>query len=249
MTIAASATTVVNRGTIAGDIGLTATAAEGLIYDGLGGRLTGRIFGSAQGDRYRIDDAANRIVEAAAGGADTVETAAVAFALPDNVETLVLIGAARSGVGNAGANRLVATPHGAVLRGLAGDDTVEGGEGDDLIAGGAGDDTAAGGEGDDRRAGEEGNDSLDGGAGNDALDGGADADAITGGAGEDSALGGEGRDLTRGERGNDTVNGAAGDDALWGGAGDDLAYGRAGDDAVEGGAGNDRATAGMAMKC
>jgi Ca2+-binding RTX toxin-like protein len=73
-----------------------------------------------------------------------------------------------------------------VGRGLAGDDTIHGGNGDDVLRGGtAGDDTIFG---------EAGADALYGNAGDDVLVGGDGSDSLRGGLGKDTLTGGAGRD-------------------------------------------------------
>ncbi len=114
-------------------------------------------------------------------------------------------------------------PVGPVDNGVAGDDSIFGGEGDDVIYGEAGSDTLLGDDG---------------------------HDTIFGGAGDDSAEGGAGDDLVDDEfgasdgQGNDTFSGGAGNDTLWGGDDDDLLFGDDGDDFLGGEVGNDTLTGG-----
>jgi Ca2+-binding RTX toxin-like protein len=141
--------------------------------------------------------------EAPNEGNDTVESA-VNYALPANVETLLLSGTgAIDGtgnelsnlvVGNGAANSLSGGAGDDTLEGDAGPDTLDGGEGNDFLAGGAGNDLLVSGEGNDILVGNAGDDTLDGQAGNDTINGGADNDFITGGAGDDSLVGGLGVD-------------------------------------------------------
>ena len=130
------------------------------------------------------------------------------------------------------------------IKGLAGDDTLNGGSGNDILNGGAGADTLNGGAGSDTAsyadsstgviidlahndgttaqtsAGEASGDKLNsieniiGSSGNDRLTGNAQANSLNGGAG------------------TDTLKGAGGDDVLYGGAGADSLDGGAGDDTV-----------------
>ncbi len=64
-------------------------------------------------------------------------------------------------------------------KGVAGDDTLDGGHDADILYGGSGADV------------------LDGGKGDDSLDGGSGADTLTGGAGDDRLWGGSGADVFR----------------------------------------------------
>ncbi len=75
----------------------------------------------ASHDLYKISNALDRIAESANGGIDTV-LSSVSFTLPDQVENLVLTGTALNGIGNAGQN---------ILRGTAGNNTLDGREGVD----------------------------------------------------------------------------------------------------------------------
>ena len=81
-----------------------------------------------------------------------------------------------------------------VLRGLNGNDTIDGKGGADSLVGGLG------------------NDTLRGGSGNDRLDGGAGNDRIYGDAGRDVLTGGDGRDFLSGGLDSDTLSGGNGAD-------------------------------------
>jgi Ca2+-binding RTX toxin-like protein len=132
---------------------------------------------------------------------------------------------------------------GEILFGLAGDDTITGGQGDDRISGGSGRDTISGGGGNDDIADLSGGATISGGSGNDRIFGGlgpitADGetgdDLIVGGSGSDTLSGGSGRDVILGEApgvpffGNDRIDGGPGDDLLAGGGGADVFVFRAG---------------------
>ncbi|WP_022703341.1 calcium-binding protein [Pseudorhodobacter ferrugineus] len=112
-----------------------------------------------------------------------------------------------------------------VVRGVAADDTLDGGDGSDLLFGYRGDDTLSGGAGDDL---------LDGGLGDDQIFGGAGEDVLVGAAGDDSLQGGRGDDALAGGAGDDTLDGGDGDDVLNGSTGSDVMYGGAGDDVIDG---------------
>jgi Ca2+-binding RTX toxin-like protein len=83
---------------------------------------------------------------------------------------------------------------GTVLKGLASNDFMRGGEGVDKLLGQVGDDLLNGGGGGDLLRGLVGNDVLAGLLGNDVLDGGNGNDTIIGGKGIDELLGGAGND-------------------------------------------------------
>ena len=93
------------------------------------------MIGLGGNDTYIVDDAGDTIVEAAAAGTDTVQTALSAFSLAasDNVERLTYTGSGSFvGTGNSLAN---------TITGGSGDDVLDGGAGNDTLVGGAGNDT------------------------------------------------------------------------------------------------------------
>ncbi|WDM86109.1 heme peroxidase [Pseudomonas asiatica] len=187
-----------------------------------GGAGIDRLVGGLGDDTYVVDNAGDVVVEATAGGTDTVRATAASYTLGANVENLTYIGAGNfTGTGNGLAN---------IITGAAGNDTLNGDGGNDQLLGGLGSDTLNGGAG---------NDTLDGGAGNDSLFGDAGNDNLQGGAGDDNLDGGNGVDVLQGGDGNDTLFGDVGNDTLQGGAGNDFLNGAAGNDTVVGGAGND----------
>ena len=124
------------------------------------------LIGGLGNDRFVIDNAGDRVSEAALGGTDTVLTANAALNLGaidpvtlaaryGNVENLTYTGSGNfSGVGNALANVLTGGSGNDVLNGAAGNDTLVGGDGNDLLNGGAGNDILGGGTGDDRAIGD-----------------------------------------------------------------------------------------------
>ncbi|MBR0670150.1 calcium-binding protein [Neoroseomonas soli] len=127
----------------------------------VGGAGADTMDGGAGDDLFVVDSALDRVVEAAGGGNDRIQSA-VTYSLPANVEALILTGAAAiNGTGNGSANSLFGNAGANVLSGLAGDD---------LLAGGAGNDTLFGGIGADVLNGAVGADSMVGGAGNDIYD-------------------------------------------------------------------------------
>ncbi|WP_108259828.1 calcium-binding protein [Mangrovicoccus ximenensis] len=156
-----------------------------------------------------------------------------------------------------------------MLRGLAGDDLIDGRMGKDtvlydrdaefggtggvfvdLLAGTATDgfgdtDTlvnilnVVGGDADDTIYGDTGFNELTGNVGSDRIYGNDGWDTIDGGNGHDRLFGGKGRDLIFGGNGHDKLRGSLGFDTLDGGNGHDTLIGAKGDDLMTGGAGND----------
>jgi len=162
-------------------------------------------------DTYIVDDAADSIVEAAAGGTDTV-VASVDFTLGNQVENLTLTGLARKATGNGLDNELTGTVGEDVLDGKAGADTMAGGSGNDTyyvdnlldviveeVGGGTDtvvssfDYTLSPGEIENLilagsahlGTGNASSNTLTGGSGNDTLDGGGGGDTLIGGGGDD----------------------------------------------------------------
>ncbi|HEX2399438.1 MAG TPA: calcium-binding protein, partial [Mycobacterium sp.] len=124
---------------------LIGTAASNGTGNGLNNTLTGndasnvlngkagadKMYGRAGNDTYSVDHAGDTVVEPAGAGIDTVRSL-LTYALPKNVENLVLIGAAAiNGTGNSLANRLTGNDAGNVLNGGPGNDTLIGGAGPD----------------------------------------------------------------------------------------------------------------------
>ena len=128
--------------------------ADILRGNGNGDRLDGGLAadtmeGGAGNDVYTVDNASDRVVEAASGDTDLVNSSAT-FALGANVEKLTLTGTGNiNGTGNALNN---------VINGNAGKNALTGGAGNDQLTGGGGIDTMNG---------SAGTDIMNGGAGND----------------------------------------------------------------------------------
>jgi serralysin len=132
---------------------LTGSAATG-IGNGLDNAITGnelanlldggtgndRLAGGAGDDRYIVDAAGDQVVELAGEGIDSVRSS-VSYALTDNVENLVLTGAAQTGTGNGLNNIIIGNALANALLGGAGDDRLAGGDERDFLTGGAGSDT------------------------------------------------------------------------------------------------------------
>ena len=213
-----------------------------------GGAGTDSMAGGTGNDTYVVDVATDVVIELAAAGTDTVETA-LAYTLAANFENLTLTGsAAVAGTGNTVAN---------VLSGNAGNNTLSGLDGDDTLNGGAGNDVLNGGTG---------NDSMTGGLGNDtyyidaagdvaveAASGGADTirtiftttlaanfeNLVLTGSADLNGTGNSVANRISGNGGANSLSGLVGDDTLSGGAGADTLDGGAGNDSMVGGAGND----------
>ncbi len=193
-----------------------------------GGAGADAMAGGAGDDLYRVDAAGDGVTELAGEGSDTV-IAAADHVLADEVETLVLTGAARRGTGNALANAITGTAGNDVLDGAGGADTLDGGLGNDryivdsaldLVLDAGGSDTveaasdyalgtgvetlrmtAAGHLGTGNGLGN----TMLGSAGADTLDGGAGNDTIDGGGDADRMVGGSGDDLFRVNNPGDVV--------------------------------------------
>lgn len=104
--------------------------------DGGAGRDT--LNGGEGDDLYRVDSGADRIVELADNGIETVEST-VSFSLnrvmTAYVENLILLGSRDlNGGGNAGDNMISGNLADNTLRGFAGSDTIDGGAGFDTVA-------------------------------------------------------------------------------------------------------------------
>ncbi|PTL56629.1 hypothetical protein [Paraconexibacter algicola] len=114
-----------------------------------------------------------------------------------------------------------APPAATVVRGTAGDDTLNGTPGPDTMLGADGFDRLFGLEGDDYVDGENGNDELHGGPGDDRMHGRNDDDVIFGEDGDDYITGDRGADAIDGGPGNDSIFGNLDPDTIQGGDGDD----------------------------
>jgi Ca2+-binding RTX toxin-like protein len=240
-----------------------------------GGAGADTMLGGVGNDTYRVDDAADRTLDKADGGVDTV-VSSVDWVLDARIENLVLDGdvdALLHGTGTSQDNVLSASLGRVSLDGLEGNDTLVGAFHDspeiaDTLVGGAGDDSIQGGDGSvhaDLLYGGLGNDtlrshggSLYGEDGDDLLIGGAVhgpknvGDSLDGGAGQDTLQGGSYCD---GGDGNDLIDTGQGLFAI-GGLGDDTITGSGGGSngyQVDAGDGDDviaaAGTTGLKLSC
>ncbi|MDE1151955.1 MAG: calcium-binding protein [Micavibrio sp.] len=95
-----------------------------------GGLGNDTMTGGAGGDNYYVDAIGDKVIEAAAGGTDTVNST-INYTLGTNVENLNLLGTALVGTGNSTINTLTGNELGNTLDGKAGADNMIGGDGDD----------------------------------------------------------------------------------------------------------------------
>ena len=207
-----------------GDDTLVGNAGNDQLEGGTGLDL---LRGGEGNDAYLINEL-DTIEEYSGQGIDTVRSS-ISFTLQQNLENLLLLGAAQSGMGNAESNSITGTSADNTLSGGDGADTLTGGAGNDLLRGGAGTDLLRGGAGDDyyvldaedtiEEYGAEGVDTISV-ASSYVLPFNVENLTLTGA----QALQGTGNALANGITGN------AGDNILWG---------RAGNDTLSGGLGND----------
>ncbi len=205
------------------------------------------LLGTAGDDIFLVDNAGDRITEAANAGFDRVETTLDSYTLAGNVEALIRRGAADfMGNGNALANVMIGGAGSDALNGLGGNDDIAGNSGDDMLSGGNGEDLLSGQSGSDVLLGGWQSDTLSGGTGADRLVG--DQEWLSSQGANDRLDGGDDADLLIGDATNIYGSGKGGSDRLTGGAGDDILIGdgdvmtdgaRGGADTLEGGDGND----------
>ncbi len=206
-----------------------------------GGTGADQMAGGDGDDMYVVDDAGDAVSELDGSGSDTVRSS-VSFALPEDVETLELVGvadvdatgtdAANVLIGNAGNNQLTGMAGDDVLQGGAGNDVLAGGEGSDVLDGGAGADQMIGGSGDDlyyvgesddvivEQAGE-GLDVVYSTANAYVLSSGLEQIRLVEGSGAMDATGSDDGNVLTGNSNDNVLDGAGGADTLVGGAGDD----------------------------
>jgi beta-glucanase (GH16 family) len=106
-----------------------------------GGKGADRMAGGTYDDVYVVDDAGDVVIEKSHQGIDTVQSYAVTYSLPENVENLLLKGSShQTAKGNALSNALFASAAGSTLDGGSGDDALFAGKGADILIGGIGQD-------------------------------------------------------------------------------------------------------------
>ncbi len=99
------------------------------------------LLGGTGDDTYVVSSKGDKVIELVNSGIDTVWSS-VSFALPVDVENLVLAGglSAPNGVGNALNNLITGNAVGNLLKGNEGNDTLDGATGSDALYGGVGND-------------------------------------------------------------------------------------------------------------
>jgi Ca2+-binding RTX toxin-like protein len=186
-----------------------------------GGAGTDTLIGGAGHDTYIVAQAGDTTTELAGEGTDTV-LASLSWVLADQVENLVLTGAALAGTGNALDNRITGNAAANQLDGDAGADTLTGGASNDTyVVDNLGDVVV--------EAADEGTDTVLASV-TTTLSADVEHLQLTGA----SAINGIGNALDNTLTGNaaaNTLQGGAGNDSLDGGAGADVLVGGSGDDA------------------
>jgi len=128
------------KGGTAGNDTLTGDSSNNSI-DGMAG--ADRMLGGTGDDRYKVENAADTVVENSGAGTDTVVSYASSTTLAANVENLELdANYAQTGIGNGSRNRISGTEAKEIFKGLGGDDWLTGGGGNDtfVLGKGGGDD-------------------------------------------------------------------------------------------------------------
>ena len=115
---------------------LTGNNAANTLDGGAGADV---MLGGKGNDVYMVDSQADTVIENVADGADTVQSS-VNYTLADNLENLILTGAAEAGMGNSLNNKISGNAASNKLFGGAGNDEMDGGAGADIMIGGLGND-------------------------------------------------------------------------------------------------------------
>lgn len=263
-TLSSGDVTIINTGTITGEIFLDDTAADSITN---GGSITGMI--RTEGGNDTLSNTGTITGDVLTGaGDDVLENAGR------------IIGDVWTGTGNDRVDLRGGTVTGLVNTGTGNDTVIVddetvilseflGGGTDEVMSyarsfvlaagyerlvlagtaieghGNAGANTLVGNGMDNLLRGAAGADTILGGAGRDDLRGGWAADSLSGGADEDTLWGGDGNDTLSGNEDDDLLYGQAGNDALAGESGDDRLFAGAGNDTLTGGAGLDTMTGGL----
>ncbi|MDF3022813.1 MAG: hypothetical protein K0R10_174 [Alphaproteobacteria bacterium] len=103
-----------------------------------GGGSIDKLIGGLGDDTYYVENTRDTVSEGVNGGNDTVYSSAGSFTLSANIETLILTGAAVTGIGNAGHNLITGAAAQNTLSGMTGNDTLDGGAAADTLTGGTG---------------------------------------------------------------------------------------------------------------
>jgi Ca2+-binding RTX toxin-like protein len=204
-------------------------------FDGKGG--ADRMIGHDGNDIYKVDNAADVVLEDVGEGTDTILTS-VSFVLGagqviENLRTTSDIGTtALNLTGNELANNLVGNAGSNVLDGLGGADSLTGGAGDDVYFvsaddqvfefAGAGFDTVRTSSGFTLAAGSSIEAMIANGSASLILTGNEVAQSLTGNAGRNTILGLDGKDVLKGGAGNDRLYGGLLADTMTGGTGRDI---------------------------
>jgi Ca2+-binding RTX toxin-like protein len=217
-----------------------------------GGQGADTLTGGLGNDAYSVDNAGDVVIERPGEGEDDSVIAFMSYALPDEVEDLILRGIAPiDGTGNALNNDIIGNDSDNFLQGKAGDDRLFGYDGDDILDGGEGADSLVGWTGNDTFIVDNPGDTVfeDADQGEDWVI--ASVSYTLGnnlehlhlvslqgltGIGNDldnRIIGDLGDDVLEGHDGNDTLEGRTGADTLRGGAGDDVYQIDSLDDVVE----------------
>ncbi|MCP2020160.1 UNVERIFIED_ORG: Ca2+-binding RTX toxin-like protein [Pseudomonas reinekei] len=124
-----------------------------------GGAGADRLEGGLGNDTYRVDSAADGVIELAGSGEDSIQTSLSSYTLGANTEHLLYTGVGNFvGTGNASNNVITGGAGNDIFNGADGNDTLLGGAGNDIIDGGAGNDSIVGGAGNDTMFASTGND-------------------------------------------------------------------------------------------
>lgn len=219
---------------------VTGTSGNDQITGLKGATDTQGLAGGRGDDIYVVDRSTDKVIENAAEGVDTVVSYSGTYTLPANVENLVIKGSAAAvGLGNAGANILVANDAGSQLYGEAGVDLLYGGKGADVLNGGAGADTMKGGLGNDFYAVNDVNDKVVeySNQGVDIVESsityklGSYVENLTlVGTTNINGTGTSYGNVIKGNDGNNVLSGLGGNDVISGGKGTDVMIGGAGND-------------------